>query len=449
MSEMVYENEQDMCKVFVSGLPVRLNRSQIVEFFQKFGTVVHCKVKKNSKTGRIFGYAHLTFEDPEVAIGLIGKPIEFCGRICECKPLIRKDNLESHKEQQQRLKLEVTNIDQRATNQDLMEAFLMIFPISYAYVVKENPSTRMNRGFGFVVFKNGKDLQAFISCKHRVKVLGKAVEWYSGSSESKIDLLSSQTNQKRWQDNSHSDIDHFQKKERTHFLINVCEDSESRVEREIQISKSISSTLAQNSPHMAVLQPKNEQIFSQKVSTFYCQKSVYENSENLLDDENLYLMGLVQNSLLRRYNGYLNGERESKGSEVTESEWYKGPEVGSSKVPKGSKKNLSKAIINQSYSSTLGPNSWGTRAEGASFHSLEDENLRFNLTSEASKATFMNLYDLNSLKRLRSSRELEAPSETKGNSENQSHQTSWSLWKSGIASNPSSLKSRGIKRNDM
>lgn len=80
-------------RIFVGGIPVRVEKTAIVDFFSQFGRIRHCKIKKNSKTGRSLGYAYITFEDSQATKQLLNKQIEFCGCICEFKSVFKKDEL--------------------------------------------------------------------------------------------------------------------------------------------------------------------------------------------------------------------------------------------------------------------------------------------------------------------------------------------------------------------
>ena len=163
-------------KLFVSGIPVRLQKEEIVEHFSKYGKVVQCKMKKNSKTGRSLGYVHISFEDPAVYYQLVNTAVEFHGRVCECKPLLKKQELQTHLTQQQRLRLLVLNLNPLASNEDLFRAFRSFAPVAFAYVVRESPSSAFNKGLGCVVFASEQDLTAFVEADVKVSVLGKRVK---------------------------------------------------------------------------------------------------------------------------------------------------------------------------------------------------------------------------------------------------------------------------------
>lgn len=163
-------------RVYVGGIPVRTEKEAIVDFFRRFGAVKYCKLKKNSKTGRSLGYAYLTFQQAEVARALVNRQIEFCGRICECKPIFKKAELRSELERERRKRLLVYDIDPTITNDDLQNMFSSLATISHAYVVKEQDSS-LNKGYGFVVFHSEQNLNAFIASKREIRLRDQLVQY--------------------------------------------------------------------------------------------------------------------------------------------------------------------------------------------------------------------------------------------------------------------------------
>ena len=162
-------NMEPNSRVFVGGIPVRVEKQTILDFFSQFGAIKYCKIKKNSKTGRSLGYAYITFEDPQAVHQLINKQIEFCGRICECKPVFKKNKLKEELAKEKRKKLLVYNIDPTITNSELQEYFEKMTAINYAFVVKD-PENKFNKGYGYVVFNSEEELDGFFD-EHPVLVL--------------------------------------------------------------------------------------------------------------------------------------------------------------------------------------------------------------------------------------------------------------------------------------
>lgn len=163
-------------RVYVGGIPVRTEKEAIVDFFSKFGVVKFCKLKKNSKTGRSLGYAYLTFQDAEVARALVNRQIEFCGRICECKPIYKKSELRTELAREKKKRLLVYDIDPTVSNEELQSKFESLASISHAYVVKEQ-DTFLNKGYGFVVFHSEENLTAFIARNREIRLRNVLVQY--------------------------------------------------------------------------------------------------------------------------------------------------------------------------------------------------------------------------------------------------------------------------------
>lgn len=163
-------------RIFVGGIPVRVEKKAIVDFFSQFGKIKYCKVKKNSKTGRSLGYAYLTFEDPAALQELVNRQIEFCGRICECKQVYRKTELKEELVKEKRRKLLVYDIDLNITNTDLKTCFESLVSISHAYVVKD-PENVLNKGYGYVVFSSEKEVDEFVKRGLNISIEGKPIKY--------------------------------------------------------------------------------------------------------------------------------------------------------------------------------------------------------------------------------------------------------------------------------
>lgn len=176
MIRFKYKSMEGTSRIFVGGLPVRVEKSGIVDFFQQFGEIRHCKIKKNSKTGRSLGYAYITFENAESANKLLNTQIEFCGRVCECKPVFNKHELREKMSCEKKKKLLVYQLSPVTTNNDLKELFEKFASISHAFVVKD-PDSQLSLGYGYVIFHSESDLEEFCSRKLSLKLLGQMIEY--------------------------------------------------------------------------------------------------------------------------------------------------------------------------------------------------------------------------------------------------------------------------------
>lgn len=162
-------------RIFIGGIPVRVEKKTIVDFFGQYGKIRHCKIKKNTKTGRSLGYAYITFEDVQSTKKLLNTQIEFYGRICECKPVFKKEDLKDEIAREKRRKLLVYDLDLGTTNAELKEVFESITNISHAYVVK-NPDSTSNVGYGYVVFHSESELDSFYQRGLSLIIHGRSVK---------------------------------------------------------------------------------------------------------------------------------------------------------------------------------------------------------------------------------------------------------------------------------
>lgn len=161
-------------RIFVGGIPVRIEKKNIVDFFSQFGKILHCKIKKNSKTGRSLGYAYLTFESSQSAESLVNKQVEFYGRICECKQVFKKEELKDELAREKKKKLLVYMLDPTVTNLELKNLFESLTSISHAYVVKD-PDSDLNLGYGYVVFHDEAAVDNFRKLKLTVMLKGQEI----------------------------------------------------------------------------------------------------------------------------------------------------------------------------------------------------------------------------------------------------------------------------------
>lgn len=194
-------------RIFVGGIPVRVDKKVIVDFFSQYGKILHCKIKKNSKTGRSLGYAYLTFENPQAVKILINQQIEFYGRICECKQVFKKEELKDELAKEKRKKLLVYQLDPTITNSELKKLFETFTSISHAYVVKD-PDSELNLGYGYVVFHSEEAVNDFNQLKLNITLKGKQI-LYTNNSHLPPKRTKLGSNSGSFQENSNSRLSQF------------------------------------------------------------------------------------------------------------------------------------------------------------------------------------------------------------------------------------------------
>lgn len=166
-------------RLYVGGISIRTTKEELIEFFSQFGNLLHCKAKKNSKTGKLLGHAILTFEDPKVVQKLAGTQIMIKERVCECREVLKNDALKEAIIKNKNRNLQVYDIDKNVSNQEFIEAFKHFSGFSHAYLLK-NPTVsgpKQNKGSGFVVFKSEEDLLSFIKQSPKIKFNRKTVKY--------------------------------------------------------------------------------------------------------------------------------------------------------------------------------------------------------------------------------------------------------------------------------
>ena len=148
-------------KVFVGGLPVRVDREAIAEFFATYGTVLNCKLKKNQQTGRSLGFAYLTVKEKAAYDRLLSEPVIFQGRVIDVKPMWKKKELGDKLEEEKKKKIFVSNLPQDLTNSELMAYFSKFGQVANAFIIKD-PDTLRNRNYGYVIFRDSRGFEKSI-----------------------------------------------------------------------------------------------------------------------------------------------------------------------------------------------------------------------------------------------------------------------------------------------
>lgn len=78
--------EQMHCKVFVGGLPPHVDRHELKNVFEQFGTVTDAIVMVDSNTQKSRGFGFVTFDDAEAAQrSIVAQPVNVSGRRAEVK----------------------------------------------------------------------------------------------------------------------------------------------------------------------------------------------------------------------------------------------------------------------------------------------------------------------------------------------------------------------------
>lgn len=180
-------------RIFVGGIPVRVERHQIIDFFSQYGPIRYCKLKMNRKTGRSVGYAYITFKSEQSALTLVNKQVEFFGRICECRQVLKNQQLMDELEKEKKRRLCVWALDPQTTNSTLKQAFIGLADISHAYVLKDskNPKSKLT---GVVIFNSETEVLSFVQQRPDVSIKGSLIK-YNLETSIQLKKKKSQANQ--------------------------------------------------------------------------------------------------------------------------------------------------------------------------------------------------------------------------------------------------------------
>ena len=156
-------------KIYVGGLTEEITAADLMSTFSLCGEVLSVDVKKDS-TGRLKGYAFITFKDPEAASRALNVP----------NPLVRNKNITvrlpqsngrsngstqgggSDMNMQDPCVLFVGNLPLEVDSVTLIEEMSLHGPVLSADIPKD-PTSGASRGYGYVLFKNAATAEAIAS----------------------------------------------------------------------------------------------------------------------------------------------------------------------------------------------------------------------------------------------------------------------------------------------
>lgn len=188
--------ESSASKVFVKGVPQKMDSKEVIEFFSQFGHIKDCQRKRNYHPKGCFGYTILTFREKASAESLFDRVIQCNELIYECFRLLSKKNLSKHIAQEKRRRLFVSNIGCEISSQDLLSAFCFYPGTSHAYVKLRDDYSQLNKGFGVVVFKDIKSKNNFLNsiCSKNIYLKGRKLEVSNNLSDCQKKLFFSDSN---------------------------------------------------------------------------------------------------------------------------------------------------------------------------------------------------------------------------------------------------------------
>jgi len=169
--------DNDTGKIFVGGLHPDTNADNMKKFFDKYGNVTDCVIKKDPVTQRSRGFGFVTFEDPSCVNSVLnGGPHLLDGKQIDPKPAVQKgqpapqagpSNLNTNK-------VFIGGVAQNTTEDEIKKYFSSYGQVKNVQLMYDKTTKRM-RGFGFVTFDNDETVKKTCSV-HFHNINGKSVE---------------------------------------------------------------------------------------------------------------------------------------------------------------------------------------------------------------------------------------------------------------------------------
>ena len=176
-------------RIFVGGIPVRVEQDQLLEFFSQYGPISSVNRKKNTKSGRAFGYAFVTFELTESVYNVLKQPVVFLGRTLECKVAVRSDKLKDELGRRKKLRVIAYGLDNRITSQQLQFSISEVLAISHAFVEKDPHDIVNGSLIGHVVFRNEQDTQKFMNSQPQIILEGYVLQFEYVADQFKQEIM--------------------------------------------------------------------------------------------------------------------------------------------------------------------------------------------------------------------------------------------------------------------
>ena len=143
--------EQQPNKVFIGGLSVNCEESELSEFLEKFGPLTKVEVIKDPKTRVHKGYAFATFTRKRDMQRALGKNHVLKGKQFEIREFVDSNTNSEYLDRIAKRKIFISNIKEPLTERDLTD-FFSVFGEIEELIISRDASTGLSKGFGFVLF---------------------------------------------------------------------------------------------------------------------------------------------------------------------------------------------------------------------------------------------------------------------------------------------------------
>jgi RNA recognition motif-containing protein len=143
--------EQQPNKVFIGGLSVNCEDSELSEFLEKFGPLTYVEVIKDSKTKAHKGYGFAVFVHKRDMQRAIGKNHVLKGKQFEIREFVDSNTNSEYLDRIAKRKIFISNIKEPLTEKDLSD-FFTCFGAIEDLIISRDATTGLSKGFGFVIF---------------------------------------------------------------------------------------------------------------------------------------------------------------------------------------------------------------------------------------------------------------------------------------------------------
>ena len=143
--------EQQPNKVFIGGLSVNCEETELTDFLEKFGPLTKVEVIKDPKTRAHKGYAFATFAQKRDMHRAIGKNHVLKGKQFEIREFVDSNTNSEYLDRIAKRKIFISNIKELITEKDLFE-FFSSFGAIEELTISRDATTGLSKGFGFVLF---------------------------------------------------------------------------------------------------------------------------------------------------------------------------------------------------------------------------------------------------------------------------------------------------------
>ena len=173
------EDRRTEHKVFCGGLSWTTSSSSLEHHFSRYGTVLNSYIMSDRATGKSRGFGFVSFDSEETLNSVINEPQHVIdGKVIDVKVSVDRDKAPKsiHKtaveddgreaSQHDEFKLFVGALNPKSTNESLksyMEELGGVGSVANAHIMADNKGSR---GFGFVVFKNKRNMDMVLRKDH-------------------------------------------------------------------------------------------------------------------------------------------------------------------------------------------------------------------------------------------------------------------------------------------